>query len=73
MLYLFDRYELDTGQRELRRDGKPIPVFDLLEYLIRHRERMVSKDELIAAVWGGRTISESALRAHQRSSNCDRG
>ena len=26
MLYLFDRYELDTGQRELRRDGKPIPV-----------------------------------------------
>jgi DNA-binding winged helix-turn-helix (wHTH) protein len=77
MLYLFYRYELDAGRRELWLDGSLIPaqpqVFDLLEYLIRHRERMVSKDELIAAVWGGRTISESALRAHQRSSNCDRG
>jgi DNA-binding winged helix-turn-helix (wHTH) protein len=68
MLYLFDNYEFDTGQRELRRrDGSLIPVqpqvFDLLEYLIRHRERMVSKDEIMGAIWGGRIVSESALSA----------
>jgi class 3 adenylate cyclase len=68
MLYLFDNYEFDTEQRELRRrDGSLIPVqpqvFDLLEYLIRYRERMVSKDELMGAIWGGRIVSESALSA----------
>src|ERR1700761_1570334 len=56
---------MDTGQRELRRDGRAIPlqpqVFDLLEYLIRHRDRVVTKEDLIAAVWGGRIVSESAL------------
>src|SRR5262249_36256509 len=36
-------------------------VFDLLEYLIRNRERVVSKDDLIAAIWNGRIVSESAL------------
>ena len=36
-------------------------VFDLLEYLIRHRERVVSKDDLLAAIWHGRIVSESAL------------
>ncbi len=36
-------------------------VFDLLEYLIRNRERLVSKDELIASVWEGRIVSESTL------------
>ena len=36
-------------------------VFDVLDYLVRNRERVVSKDDLIAAVWGGRIISDSAL------------
>jgi class 3 adenylate cyclase len=36
-------------------------VFDLLEYVIRHRERVVSKDDLLAAVWNGRIVSESTL------------
>ena len=36
-------------------------VFDLLDYLIRHRERVVSKDDLISAVWNGRIVSEAAL------------
>ena len=36
-------------------------VFDLLEYLIRNRERVVSKDDLIDGIWGGRIVSESAL------------
>ena len=65
MLYLFDNYVLDTEQRELRRDHDTIAlqpqVFDLLEYLIRKRDRVVTKDDLIAAIWGGRIVSESAL------------
>ena len=65
LLYLFDDFALDTNQRELRRDGCTIPlqpqVFDLLEYLIRHRDRVVTKDDLIGAIWGGRIVSESSL------------
>ena len=36
-------------------------VFDLLDYLIRNRERVVSKDDLISAVWNGRIVSDAAL------------
>jgi DNA-binding winged helix-turn-helix (wHTH) protein len=65
LLFLFDNFILDVDQRELRRDGAAVPiqpqVFDLLEYLIRHRDRVVSKDDLIAAIWSGRIVSESAL------------
>jgi DNA-binding winged helix-turn-helix (wHTH) protein len=64
-LYLFDNFVLDTDQRELRCDRGIIAlqpqVFDLLEYLIRKRDRLVTKDDLIAAIWGGRIVSESAL------------
>src|SRR5207244_12091487 len=62
---LLAHFVLDTDQQELRRGGSPIPlqpqVFDLLEYLIRHRARVVTKDDLIGAIWGGRIVSESAL------------
>src|SRR5262245_1814174 len=65
MIYAFENYELDTGRRELRRGGDLVTmepqVFDLLEYLIRHRERVVSRDDLIAAVWKGRVVSDSTL------------
>jgi DNA-binding winged helix-turn-helix (wHTH) protein len=65
LLYLFDDFVLDTGRRELRAgcgsvDVEP-QVFDLIEYLIRHRDRVVSRDELIESIWGGRVVSESAL------------
>jgi TolB-like protein len=63
--YLFEDYALDTDRRELRRGTGLIPltpqVFDLLAYIIRNREIVVSKDDLIVAVWGGRIVSESAL------------
>ena len=36
-------------------------VFDLLLYLVRNRDRVISKDEMLEAVWGGRTVSESTL------------
>src|SRR5215475_8191448 len=65
LLYFFENYSLDTERRELRRGAEAISlqpqVFDLLEYLIRNRERVVSKDDLIAGIWGGRIVSESAL------------
>src|SRR5580704_12409913 len=63
--YRFDNYTLDIGRGELRRGTVAIQtapqVFDLLEYLIRNRERLVSKDDLITAIWNGRAISDSAL------------
>ena len=65
LLYRFEEYELDAARRELRRDdvvvGLAPQVFDLLKYLIDNRDRVVSKDDLIASVWGGRIVSDSAL------------
>jgi TolB-like protein len=65
MTYLFDGYALDPERRELRRGNKLVPVepqvFDLLEYLVRNRDRVVSKDEIFNVIWHGRTVSESAL------------
>jgi DNA-binding winged helix-turn-helix (wHTH) protein len=56
---------LDTDRRELHRGGVVVrvepQVFDLLQHLIRHRERVVSKDELLAEVWHGRIVSEATL------------
>src|SRR5215831_9837723 len=65
VLFLFDDFALDCERRELRADGAAVPVepqvFDLLVYLIENRDRVVSKDDLIASVWGGRIVSESTL------------
>lgn len=65
MRYLFEDYALDTDRRELYRATDLIvvtpQVFDLLDYLIRNRERVVSKDDLINAVWNGRIVSDAAL------------
>ena len=65
MRYLFEDYALDTDRRELHRATDVIvvtpQVFDLLDYLIRNRERVVSKDDLINAVWNGRIVSDAAL------------
>jgi DNA-binding winged helix-turn-helix (wHTH) protein/pimeloyl-ACP methyl ester carboxylesterase len=63
--YLFEDCALDPDRRELRRGGGLVAIepraFDLLEYLIRNRDRVVSKDDLIASVWNGRIVSDSAL------------
>jgi TolB-like protein len=65
MIFTFEDYSLDTDRQELCRGGARISVepqvFDLLHYLICNRARVVSKDDLIAAVWKGRVISESTL------------
>jgi TolB-like protein len=63
--YHFQNCTLDTDRRELCRGAEIIPlapqVFDLLAYLIRNRERVVSKDDLIRAIWNGRAVSDAAL------------
>jgi TolB-like protein/tetratricopeptide (TPR) repeat protein len=63
--YFFDSYVIDLNRRELCRGTQAIAVepkvFDLLEYVIRNRERVVTRDDLIGSIWGGRIVSESAL------------
>jgi adenylate cyclase len=61
----FGEHSLDVDRHELRwRDEKVAigpQVFDLLAYLLRNRDRVVSRDDLIAGVWGGRIVSDSAV------------
>jgi TolB-like protein/Tfp pilus assembly protein PilF len=79
--YLFgENYTLDIGRRELRRGNELLAltpqVFDVLLYLIQNRDRVVSKDDLIAGVWNGRIVSDSALTTRinaARTAVCDNG
>jgi TolB-like protein len=63
--FIFADHWLDTDRRELRRGTEAIAVepqvFDLLTYLLQNRDRVVSKDDLIVSVWGGRIVSDSTL------------
>ena len=65
MQFLFAGHILDPDRRELRRGPESIAVepqvFDLLIYLVENRDRVVSKDDLINSVWGGRIVSDSTL------------
>jgi len=65
VIYQFENFSLDADRRELRRGTSVVAtepqVFDLLHYLVCNRQRVVSKDDLIGAVWNGRVISESTL------------
>ena len=68
MQFVFGDYVLDPDRRELTRGAEAIAigpqVFDLLVYLVQNREHVVSKDDLLDAVWGGRIVSESTLTSH---------
>jgi TolB-like protein len=63
--FRFADHTLDVDRRELRRGREPVEVepqvFDLLVYLVRNSDHVVSKDDLIAGVWGGRVVSDSTL------------
>ncbi len=63
--FLFEDHVLDVRRRELRRGGAVVEVepqvFDLLVFLVESRDRVVTKDDLYAAVWRGRIVSESTL------------
>jgi TolB-like protein/DNA-binding winged helix-turn-helix (wHTH) protein len=65
MLYFFGNFALDTECRELRSGNTAVAiqpqVFDLLAYLIENRSRVVSRDDILKAVWDGRIVSESAI------------
>jgi TolB-like protein/cytochrome c-type biogenesis protein CcmH/NrfG len=65
MQFAFSNQTLDTDRRELCRGSDRIAVepqvFDLLVYLLENRDRVVSKDDLIAAIWDGRIVSESTM------------
>lgn len=65
MKFNFDNHILDTDRRELRRGNDLVAmqpqVFDLLVHLLKHRDRVVSRDDLLELVWGGRIVSDSTL------------
>jgi TolB-like protein len=65
LIYEFENFRLDADRRELRRGAELVTlepqVFDVLECLIRNRERIVTKDDLIADVWDGRIVADSTL------------
>ena len=71
MIYVFEDYELDTQRYELRREGTPCPLepqgFNVLVYLVQHRDRVVSKEELFEQLWSHQTVSESTLTQRLRA------
>jgi DNA-binding winged helix-turn-helix (wHTH) protein len=71
MIYHFAQFELDIARFELRENGAVHPVepqvFDLLAYLIEHRERLVLKNELFEKIWVGRVVTDSALTSRIKS------
>ncbi len=64
--FRFGPCELNEARRSLTAHGRELRlqprVFDLLCYLVRHRERVVSKDELLDALWPGTIVVDSALQ-----------
>ena len=77
MQFVFDDYVLDLDRRELTRGSEAVAigpqVFDLLVYLIQNREHVVSKDNFLDVVWGGRIVSEfDPDQSHQCSAQGDR-
>lgn len=67
MIFRFGQFELDSKRHQLRRDGEPVTVeplaLEILEYLIRNRDRVVTRDELLDRLWPGKVVTESAVNA----------
>jgi DNA-binding response OmpR family regulator len=65
MVYAFGEFTLDDQLYQLRRAGEAVKVepqvFKLLTYLIVHRDRVVSREELFEQLWPGQVVSEAAL------------
>src|SRR5688572_26741736 len=71
MKYQIAEYLIDTAQYRISSGDAPIPaepkVFDLLVYLVQHRERVVTREELFKEVWDGREVSDATLSNHVKS------
>jgi DNA-binding winged helix-turn-helix (wHTH) protein/tetratricopeptide (TPR) repeat protein len=71
MIYRFGDCQLDDQRYELRRDGQPRhlepQVFEVLAYLVRHRDRVVTKAELLDEIWGSRFVTDSALTSRVKA------
>lgn len=71
MIYRFGDCEVDIKLLELRRDGEVHQMdplgFDLLVYLIENRDRVVTRDELLDALWPGKVVTDSALSSRLKS------
>jgi DNA-binding winged helix-turn-helix (wHTH) protein len=71
MIYTFGDCELDLQACELRRAGEhrhlEPQVFDLLSYLLQHRERLVRKDELLDTIWGHRFVAPATLNSRVKA------
>jgi pimeloyl-ACP methyl ester carboxylesterase/DNA-binding winged helix-turn-helix (wHTH) protein len=70
-VYAFDGCYLDPARVELRRDGELVhvepQVFDVLAFLLAHRDRVVTKSELLDDVWGSRFVSDSTLTSRVKA------
>jgi eukaryotic-like serine/threonine-protein kinase len=68
ILFRFEGCEIDPAARSLKRDGQQVSVnsktFDLLLYLAEHPQKVITKEELLAAVWPGAFVDESNLTQH---------
>lgn len=64
-VFLFGDCSLDIAARDLRRDGEPVAVtptvFDCIAYLVEHHDRAVGRDELVSAVWGKISVTDTTL------------
>ena len=71
MIYRFNQITLDTAQYRLSQAGNPVAVepqvFDLLTYLVEHKDRVVTRDELLENLWKGKIVSDSALGARLKA------
>jgi TolB-like protein/Tfp pilus assembly protein PilF len=71
VIYRFEGCEFDTEKHELRRNESVVPiepqVFSLLGLLVQNHDRVVSKEEIVEKVWGGRAVSDSAIASRLKS------
>jgi DNA-binding winged helix-turn-helix (wHTH) protein len=71
MIYAFADCEIDTDRFEMRRAGTPRPVepqvLDILVHLVRHRDRIVTRDELLARVWGHAYVSDATVNSRLKA------
>jgi len=68
--YVVDGCRLDPDLYELTRHGERVPLepqaFDVLVFLVDHRDRVVSTEDLMDSIWGGRFVTEAAVTSRSK-------